>query len=115
MPASDRERLEVDPAMNHRSSAMTARMKTRLVVRRGKIGVGGVEGLVEGREREKRSGGGAKRDRVPVPVLEHYKLRFMGNRLPSDTCLDDVRRLAGFCGSNQGIGAPHAVEKKSHR
>jgi len=51
---------------------MMARVKTRLVVRRGSIGVGLLfsDGWEEGREREKRRGGGAKRERVPVPVLE---------------------------------------------
>lgn len=50
---------------------MTARRKTRFVVRKGRMGVRGEEGLVgsEGREREKRRGVGAKRERVPVPVL----------------------------------------------
>lgn len=55
---------------------MTARVKTRLVVRRGRIGMGGEDGLEgsDGREREKRSGAGAKRERVPVPVLWRKKL-----------------------------------------
>ena len=48
---------------------MTARVKTRLVVRRGSIGIGGDDGLAAGREREKRRGAGAKTDNVPVPVL----------------------------------------------
>ena len=48
---------------------MTARMKTRLVVRRGSTGIGFDEESGEGREREKRRAGGAKRERVPVPVL----------------------------------------------
>lgn len=74
MPASERGRLDVEPAMNQRSSAMTARMKTRLVVRRGKMGVGGNEGSWEGRVREKRRGGGAKMESVPVPVLGHVSL-----------------------------------------
>ena len=34
------------------------------------MGVGGDEGSVEDREREKRRGVGAKSDKVPVPVLE---------------------------------------------
>ena len=55
--------------MNQRSSAMTARRKTRLVVRSGRTGIGWDEGSGEGREREKRRAGGAKRDSVPVPVL----------------------------------------------
>lgn len=61
--------------MNQRSSAMTARMKTRLVVRRGRMGVGEDDGLEEGRDKEKRSGGGAKSESVPVPVLGHVSLR----------------------------------------
>ena len=55
--------------MNHKSSAIMARVKTRLVVRRGSIGMGFVFPSFEGREREKRRGVGAKRERVPVPVL----------------------------------------------
>ena len=69
MPASERGRDEVEPAMNQRSSATTARRKTRLVVRSGSTGIGCDEGSGEGREREKRRAGGAKRERVPVPVL----------------------------------------------
>lgn len=55
---------------------MTARVKTRLVVRRGRMGMRGEEELEgsEGREREKRRGGGAKRERVPVPVLWRKKV-----------------------------------------
>ena len=48
---------------------MTARRKTRLVVRSGSTGIGSDEGSWERREREKRRAGGAKRERVPVPVL----------------------------------------------
>ena len=48
---------------------MTARRKTRLVVRSGSTEIGCDEGSGEGREREKRRAGGAKRERVPVPVL----------------------------------------------
>lgn len=71
MPASDRGIEDVQPEMNQRSSAMTARMKTRFVVRRGRMGIAGEEGSSgeEGREREKRRGEGANRERVPVPVL----------------------------------------------
>ena len=56
--------------MNQRSSAITARRKTRFVVKRGRIGVRGVvvdagcdeviAESVEGREREKTIGLGAK-------------------------------------------------------
>ena len=38
MPASERGREEVLPEMNQRSSAMTARRKTRFVVRSGRMG-----------------------------------------------------------------------------
>ena len=40
-----------------------------MVVRSGSTGIGCDEGSGEGREREKRRAGGAKRERVPVPVL----------------------------------------------
>lgn len=53
---------DVLPEMNQRSSAITARRKTRLVVRSGRIGIGGCEESFEGRERENRRGGGAKTD-----------------------------------------------------
>ena len=69
MPASEKGRDEVEPEMNQSSSAMTARRKTRLVVKSGSTGIGCDEGSGEGREREKRSAEGAKRERVPVPVL----------------------------------------------
>lgn len=46
--------------MNQRSSAITARRKTRLVVRRGRIGVGDKGSVEDGREREKTMGRGAK-------------------------------------------------------
>ena len=41
MPEAESGSEEVEPDMNQRSSAMTARRKTRLVVRRGRMGVGG--------------------------------------------------------------------------
>jgi hypothetical protein len=63
MPAAVRGRDDVDPEINQRSSAITARRKTRFVVRRGSMGVPVVE------ERENLSGRGAKRLWVPVPVL----------------------------------------------
>lgn len=56
MPAAVRGRDEVDPETNQRSSAMTARRKTRLVVRRGKMGVPSAA------ERENLRGLGAKRE-----------------------------------------------------
>ena len=68
--------------MNQRSSAMTARRKTRLVVRRGRmrvcegegegegeVDVGSVVVAVLGVESVKRSCVGAKMEYVPVPVL----------------------------------------------
>lgn len=39
MPASDKGSEDVQPETNQRSSAITARRKTRLVVRRGRMGV----------------------------------------------------------------------------
>ena len=57
IPAEERGREEVLPEMNQRSSARTARRKTRLVVRRGRIGVYASEEVVEvglGLDREKR-------------------------------------------------------------
>ena len=69
MPVAAKGMDEVLPAMNHNSSPMTARRKTRLVVRRGKIGTGGSVGFEDGRDREKRRAGGANSDKVPVPVL----------------------------------------------
>ncbi len=60
--------------MNQRSSPIMPRWKIRLVVRRGRIGIGGEEGVEEGREREKRREGGAKIAWVPVSVLYVPKL-----------------------------------------
>jgi len=62
-PASLSASDEVLASMNHRSSATTALRKTRLVVRRGRIGV-------PSRLRENLSGRGAKTLYVPVPVLQ---------------------------------------------
>jgi hypothetical protein len=64
MPASESGREDVLPEMNQRSSAMTARRKTRFVVRRGRIGVPSVV------ERANLRGRGAKIEYVPVPVLK---------------------------------------------
>lgn len=63
MPASERGREEVEPLMNQRSSARTARRKTRLVVRSGRMR----EPL--GEVRVNFRGVGAKMETVPVPVL----------------------------------------------
>ena len=46
--------------MNQRSSAITARRKTRFVVRRGRMGVGSAEGSEAGLERANLSWEGAK-------------------------------------------------------
>lgn len=54
--------------MNQSSSARTARRKTRFVVSRGRIGV------PSGFDRENFSCGGAKMERVPVPVLHGCEL-----------------------------------------
>lgn len=96
---------------------MTAWMNTRLVVRRGRIGIGEDEGSVGGREREKRSGGGAKMERVPVPVLKYHKLRVLIviYQWPSGTCLDDVRHVGEYYVSNRGIGTPRAVQEVIRR
>lgn len=63
MPASVRGIEEVEPEINHNNSAMTARRKTRFVVRRGRIGVPSEFDSVNLRGR------GAKIEYVPVPVL----------------------------------------------
>jgi hypothetical protein len=55
-PACDRGREDVSPAMNQRSSRIMARVKTRFVVRRGRIGV------PEGEWRVNFRGRGAKRE-----------------------------------------------------
>lgn len=70
MPASDRGLEEVLPAMNQRSSPTTARRNTRLVVRRGRIGVGSLWPSSAGFDRENFSWGGANIAFVPVPVLK---------------------------------------------
>jgi hypothetical protein len=56
MPALERGREEVLPETNQRSSATTARRKTRFVVRRGRMGVPAAE------DRENFKGRGAKRE-----------------------------------------------------
>lgn len=66
MPAAERGREEVEPDMNQRSSARTARRKTRFVVRSGRIGVPAED------VRENFRGAGAKREMVPVPVLFEF-------------------------------------------
>ena len=67
MPASERGREEVLPLTNQSSSAMTARRKTRFVVRRGRMGVLGAEevgigddsSVAEGGEEEEEEDAGA--------------------------------------------------------
>jgi hypothetical protein len=80
MPCADKGKDEVQPEINQSNSATTARRKTRLVVKRGSTRIGGSPGLVEGIEREKRRGCGAKIEYVPVPVLQVQELRTL-NRL----------------------------------
>lgn len=58
-PFSARTPPSVQPETNHKSSSITPRVKTRLVVRSGKV-------LLRS---ENRRAGGAKSDSVPVPVL----------------------------------------------
>lgn len=77
MPADERGLELVHPEMNQRSSVVTARRKTRLVVRSGSTATwadeeeeedeGSSEGE-DGLERLNRSWGGAKSESVPVPV-----------------------------------------------
>lgn len=69
MPASESGIEDVAPEMNHKSSAITARRKTRLVVRSGRIRTESSESFEAGRDKEKRRAGGANRESVPVPVL----------------------------------------------
>ena len=98
----------MEPEMNQRSSAITARRKTRLVVRRGRMGMGGSCGFVDGRVREKRRGGGAKRERVPVPVL--WGLVSTGNNVlfgeGQSTCLADARQIRGCVGLGSSTDVP---------
>jgi hypothetical protein len=71
LAASLRGRDEVLPSMNQSNSAITARRKTRLVVRRGRTGIGSAFSSFEdgfGLQSENRMGGGAKIESVPVPV-----------------------------------------------
>lgn len=63
MPAALRGSEDVEPETNQRSSAITARKKTRLVVKRGRIG------SCKGVDRENFRGVGANIEQVPVPVL----------------------------------------------
>ena len=96
--------------MNQRSSAMTARRKTRFVVTSGSTGIGGDDGSDEGREREKRRAGGAKRESVPVPVLCGGQLYQMGIwKTIEHTYPGDARRSQGYSESGQGIEIPRAV------
>lgn len=91
MPEELSGREDVEPEMNQRSSARTARRKTRLVVRRGRIGV-----PVEV-ERENLRGVGAKIEYVPVPVLCILEIcLFTQYKHIGFTGLDDVRHSRGF-------------------
>ena len=99
MPACDKGREDVLPEMNHSSSARTARRKTRFVVRRGRTGV------PSGVERENLSWGGAKRERVPVPVLcQHVSMRSLDVKDCQSTCQVGARRCGGSRGLGRGIG-----------
>ena len=73
MPASESGVEDVLPEMNHRSSAVTARRKTRFVVRSGRIETKSREESgssdVRGRESVNFIGIGANTAYVPVPVL----------------------------------------------
>lgn len=96
--------------MNQRSSAMTARRKTRFVVTSGSTGIGGDDGSDEGRDREKRRAGGAKTESVPVPVLCGGELDQNGSsKTIEHTYPGDARRSQGCSESGQGIGIPRAV------
>lgn len=109
IPASDRGLDVVHPDTNQRSSVVTARRKTRLVVRRGRTGIRspvGEEG--SGLDRLKRSCGGAKRDNVPVPVRSgrcspRWRMSLIRWRYWSSSCgcLADVDH-AGFDGVSLG-------------
>ena len=106
MPAAERGVEVVLPEMNQRSSVVTARRKTRLVVRRGRMGIRESEEGLEGwgLEREKRSWGGAKRESVPVPVR-------------SGRCSPRERmsriRLRYWCSSWLGFGGAQVLESVS--
>ena len=64
----------MQPETNQRSSATTARKKTRFVVNRGRINVGSVDAPSElGFDSEKRNWRGANSEYVPVPVLASYQ------------------------------------------
>lgn len=72
------------------------------------MGVGGKVGSVEGRERAKRRGAGAKRERVPVPVLWMGLIAVNGNgRSVVDTDQGDARPRSGCNGSSPGTETLH--------
>jgi hypothetical protein len=96
MPCADKVKDEVLPEINQSNSATTARRKTRLVVKRGSIRIGGSPGLVEVIEREKRRGCGAKIEYVPVPVLQVQELRTLNSYCGSKRLLSD-NYLSGRC------------------
>jgi hypothetical protein len=108
MPASERGREDVLPEMNQRSSAITARVNTRLVVRRGKMG--NPDGVLSVNLR----GFGANIEYVPVPVLEKSPISalvetFTRLFVPS-TCQADVRQSRGSHGLDRGIGVLHGQD-----
>ncbi len=85
--------------MNQSSSAITARKKTRFVVRRGKTGLNCVGSSAEGRERVNLKGEGLNIEYVPVPVLDELiqseSLKYTQSS-KDDTCQGGVHR-SGEC------------------
>lgn len=70
-------------------------------------------GVPVGEERANLSPRGAKRERVPVPVLRGVimlvRLIPHPEMLINHTCLVDVPRYPGSRGSSPDIGTPHAL------
>jgi hypothetical protein len=95
MPCADKGKVEVLPEINQSNSAITARRKTRLVVKRGSTRIRGSPGLVEGIEREKWRGCGAKIEYVPVPVLQVQELRTLNAAVLRRDCSVPITYLDG--------------------
>jgi hypothetical protein len=104
MPAAVGGRKEVEPEINQRSSAITARRKTRLVVRRGADGRScwGGEFEFERTWGEERLCSCASS--LPPSVDCRDKLRASG------TCLVDVLQSPGSRGSSRDTGVLHACQ-----